>query len=92
MIKILKYGEIENKDIFARVEPTANVTDIVSIAKACEDAGYEIISSEVEYVPQNQIALSKEAAITTNKLIVALEDLDDVQNVYTSADLSALDE
>ena len=30
MIKILKYGEIENKDIFARVEPTLNVTDIVS--------------------------------------------------------------
>lgn len=63
-----------------------------TVSKACEDAGYEIISSEVEYVPQNQIELSKEAAITTNKLIVALEDLDDVQNVYTSADLSALDE
>ncbi len=30
MIKILKYGEIDNKDIFARVEPTVNVTDIVS--------------------------------------------------------------
>ncbi len=30
MIKILKYGEIENKDIFARVEPTVNVSDIVS--------------------------------------------------------------
>lgn len=63
-----------------------------SVSKACEETGYEIISSEVEYVPQNQIALSKDAAITINKLIVALEDLDDVQNVYTSADLSALDE
>ena len=30
MIKILKYGEIENKDIFARVEATVNVEDIVS--------------------------------------------------------------
>ena len=63
-----------------------------SVAKACEDAGYEIISSEVEYVPQNQIALDKDSAISINKLILALEDLDDVQNVYTSADLSALDE
>lgn len=63
-----------------------------AVSKACEEAGYEIVSSEVEYVPQNQISLSKEAAITTNKLIVALEDLDDVQNVYTSADLSVLDE
>ncbi|MBR3885496.1 MAG: YebC/PmpR family DNA-binding transcriptional regulator [Clostridia bacterium] len=63
-----------------------------SVAKACEDAGYEIVSSEVEYVPQNQIALDKDSAISINKLILALEDLDDVQNVYTSADLSALDE
>ena len=30
MIKILKHGEIENKDIFARVEATVNVEDIVS--------------------------------------------------------------
>ncbi len=30
MIKILKYGEIENKDIFARVEASVNVEDIVS--------------------------------------------------------------
>ncbi|MBQ8387979.1 MAG: histidinol dehydrogenase [Clostridia bacterium] len=30
MIKILKYGEIDNKDIFARVEPTVNVEDIVA--------------------------------------------------------------
>ncbi len=30
MIKILKYGEVENKDIFARVMPTFNVEGIVS--------------------------------------------------------------
>ena len=30
MIKILKYGEIDNKDIFARVEPTLNVSDTVA--------------------------------------------------------------
>lgn len=62
------------------------------VAKACEAAGYELISSEVEYVPQNQIALDKDSAISVNKLVLALEDLDDVQNVYTSADLSILDE
>ena len=30
MIKILKYGEVENKDIFSRVVPTVNVEDIVT--------------------------------------------------------------
>ena len=63
-----------------------------NVAKACEAAGYEVVSSEVEYVPQNQIELDKDSAISVNKLVLALEDLDDVQNVYTSADLSVLDE
>ena len=30
MIKILKYGEVENKDIFSRVVPEVNVEDIVA--------------------------------------------------------------
>ena len=30
MIKILKYGEVENKDIFARINPEDNVADIVT--------------------------------------------------------------
>ena len=30
MIKILKYGEVENKDIFSRVVPKVNVEDIVA--------------------------------------------------------------
>lgn len=63
-----------------------------AVAKEFETSGFEIVSSEVEYVPQNMIALDKDAAISINKLVVSLEDLDDVQNVYTNADLSALDE
>ena len=63
-----------------------------SVAKEFETSGFEIVSSEVEYVPQNMINLDKDSAISINKLIVSLEDLDDVQNVYTNADLSALDE
>ncbi|MBO5344445.1 MAG: YebC/PmpR family DNA-binding transcriptional regulator, partial [Clostridia bacterium] len=65
---------------------------IHTISKAFEEAGYEVVSSEVEYLPQNMIALDKDSAISVNKLIVSLEDLDDVQNVYTNADLSVLDE
>ena len=39
MIKILKYGEVENKDIFSRVVPTVNVEDIVTdiIKNVCEN-------------------------------------------------------
>ncbi len=62
-----------------------------NVRKEFETGGYMIISAEVEYVPQSEIALDKDSAISVNKLILSLEDLDDVQNVYTNADLSALD-
>ena len=64
---------------------------IHTVRKAFEDTGFDIASSEVEYVPQNMIALDKDSAISVNKLIISLEDLDDVQNVYTNADLSNLE-
>ncbi len=62
------------------------------LGKALEAAGIEAVSSEVEYVPQNYISLDKDAAASVSKLVLGLEDLDDVQNVYTNADLSSLDE
>lgn len=80
---------IVDDECFEIITSPENLHDV---SKACESAGYELISSEVEYVPQNQIALDKDSAISVNKLVLALEDLDDVQNVYTSADLSVLDE
>ena len=30
MIKIYKYGEVDNSEVFARVNPTANVSDVVT--------------------------------------------------------------
>ena len=74
------------------IEVMCSPENLHTISKEMETSGYEVVSSEVEYVPQNMIELNKDAAISINKLIVGLEDLDDVQNVYTNADLSALDE
>lgn len=73
-------------------EITCAPENLHKVNKAFEDAGYEIVSSEASYVPQNMINLDKDAAISINKLVVALEDLDDVQDVYTNADLTILDE
>ncbi len=62
-----------------------------AVRKAFEEGGFEVVSAEVEYVPQSTISLDKDSATSVSKLILSLEDLDDVQNVYTNADLSALD-
>ena len=38
-------------------------------------------------VPQNKITLDGEDLVKFNKMVAALEDLDDVQNVYHNVDL-----
>lgn len=57
------------------------------VVKAFEEAGYEIISSENEYVPVNTITLDEEKYASVEKLEDALNDLDDVQSVYHNATL-----
>lgn len=56
--------------------------------KAYEDAGIEVKSSSLTMVPQNIIELDAENGRKMLKLIDALEDNDDVQNVYANFDLS----
>ena len=55
--------------------------------KAFENAGFAIASSGNEYIPNNTIELSGDAATSIQKLTDNLEDLDDVQNVYNNADI-----
>ncbi|MCR5553304.1 MAG: YebC/PmpR family DNA-binding transcriptional regulator [bacterium] len=58
-----------------------------AVTKFFEENGFTIISSEVEYVSNNMVPLEENKAESINKLKDALEDLDDVQQVYTNADI-----
>lgn len=58
-----------------------------AVTKFFEENGFTIISSEVEYVSNNMVPLEESKAESINKLKDALEDLDDVQQVYTNADI-----
>ena len=55
-----------------------------ALVKAFEAAGYTVASSEVEWIPTNTQTLDEAGEASVQKLIDALEDLDDVQQVYTS--------
>ena len=59
-----------------------------ALSKAFEDAGMKVASSEVVYVPTNTSYMEGAAAESIQKLIDALEDLDDVQEVYTNAEFA----
>ncbi|RKQ56991.1 YebC/PmpR family DNA-binding regulatory protein [Vogesella indigofera] len=56
-----------------------------AIKAALEKAGYKSEMGEVTMRPQNETELTGDDAVRMQKLLDALEDLDDVQDVYTSA-------
>jgi YebC/PmpR family DNA-binding regulatory protein len=54
------------------------------IKKTLEDGGFNVTSAEVVMAPQNVITLDEESATGLFKLLDALEDHDDVQNVWSN--------
>ena len=59
----------------------------VAVKAAMDAAGLEADIAEVSYRADNDIAVEGEAAQQVVKLLRWLEDIDDVQNVYSNADL-----
>jgi YebC/PmpR family DNA-binding regulatory protein len=51
-------------------------------------AGFESNEAQINFEAENKVELDAEAAEKLMKLVDALEDCDDVQNVYTNADIS----
>ena len=74
----------DSDDVF---EITAAPEDFDTVEKALADNGIETASSEVTFVPDTTVSVTGEAATKLEKLIEALEDNDDVQNVYGNYEL-----
>ncbi|MBO5753462.1 MAG: YebC/PmpR family DNA-binding transcriptional regulator [Proteobacteria bacterium] len=62
--------------------------EVTKVAKNLEAAGYKIETMEIAKVAQNLIKVDEKAAASILRLCGILEDDDDVQNVYTNADIS----
>ncbi len=67
------------------VEVLTAFTDFITVNEALKQAGFQAEEAEVAMVPSTLAELDSEAAEKIIRLIDALEDLDDVQNVYTNA-------
>jgi len=59
-----------------------------TVKKALKDAGIKIASSDLTMIPQNTVKLEGEDAKKMLALMDAIEDHDDVQNVYANFDIS----
>ena len=58
----------------------------MKVRQALIDGGFTVNSAEQQYVPSSYIAVEGDNAEKLEKLLSAVDDLDDVTNVYTNAE------
>ena len=85
---VLDAGADEVNDRGDTYEIVSAPGDVVKVRTALQAAGIDYESADIEFVPSTQVELDAEAARRVFRLIDALEDSDDVQNVYANYDVS----
>ncbi len=85
---VLDAGAEEVNDLDEAFEVVSEATDLVPVRTALQKAGIDYESAEASFVASVQIPLDEEGARKVFRLIDALEDSDDVQNVYANFDVS----
>ncbi|ONI74297.1 transcriptional regulator [Kribbella sp. ALI-6-A] len=88
MEAVLEAGADEVNDLGEAFEVISEATDLVKVRTALQDAGIDYESAEASFVPSMTVELDADGAGKIFRLIDALEDSDDVQNVYANFDVS----
>ena len=88
MMAVLEAGAEEVNDLGEAFEVVSEAGDLIPVRKALQDAGIDYESAESSFLPSVSVALEVEGAKKIFKLIDALEDCDDVQNVFANFDVS----
>jgi transcriptional/translational regulatory protein YebC/TACO1 len=86
---VLDAGAEEVNDRGAGFEIVTEAHDLVAARTALQEAGIDYDSADVEFVPGLTIAVDAETARKVFRLIDALDDDDDVQNVYGNFEVPA---
>ena len=88
LLAVLDAGAEEVRDLGDTFEVISEPTDLVAVRTALQDAGIDYDSAEAGFLPSTTIELDEDGAGKVFRLIDALEDCDDVQNVYANYDVS----
>jgi transcriptional/translational regulatory protein YebC/TACO1 len=83
----LEGGAEDLRDSESSWDIISDPTAFGRVRDALEAAGVEVFSAEISMVPQTTIPVDGGEARRVRALIEALEDLDDVQNVYANCDI-----
>ncbi len=85
---VLDAGAENVEDLGDSFEVTSEPSDLIAVRTAVADAGLEYDSAEVAFLPAVEVPLDEDQAKRVFRLIEALEDSDDVQDVYANYSVS----
>jgi YebC/PmpR family DNA-binding regulatory protein len=88
MLAVLDAGAEEINDLGEAFEVVSEPTDLVPVRTSLQQAGIEYDSAESSLVPTMTVPVDEDTARKVFKLIDALEDCDDVQNIFANFDVS----
>ncbi|NKY97674.1 YebC/PmpR family DNA-binding transcriptional regulator [Nocardiopsis alborubida] len=86
-LAVLEAGAEEVKELGDVFEIVCEATDLVAVRTALQEAGIEYDSAESSFLPTMEVPVDAETAKKVMRVVDALEDSDDVQNVFTNADI-----
>ncbi|MCO1578696.1 YebC/PmpR family DNA-binding transcriptional regulator [Crossiella sp. SN42] len=88
LLAVLDAGAEEVNDLGESFEIVSEASDMVAVRTALQAAGIDYDSADANFLPATTVPLDAEGARKVFRLIDALEDCDDVQNVYANFDVS----
>jgi YebC/PmpR family DNA-binding regulatory protein len=81
---VLDSGAEEVNDLGESFEVVSEATDLIAVRNGLKEAGIEYDSAEAAFLPSVEVPLDEEQAKRVFRLIEAIEDSDDVQDVYAN--------
>ena len=84
---VLEAGAEEINDYGESWQIVSEATDFVAVRTALQEADVDYDSAEAVFLPSIEVPLDLEGAKKMIRVVDALEDSDDVQNVYTNGDV-----
>jgi YebC/PmpR family DNA-binding regulatory protein len=88
LVAVLDAGAEDVNDLGESYEVVSEPSDLIAVRSALQGAGIDYESAETSFVPSVTVGLDEDGARKIFKLIDAIEDSDDVQNVYANFDVS----
>lgn len=85
---VLDAGAEEVNDLGESFEVVSEASDVVAVRTALQTAQIDYDSAEATFLPSVTVSLDEDQARKVFRLLEALEESDDVQNVYANFDVS----